>query len=59
MKTVMLALAAGACGDDDTAEAIAPVEQAMDLAQGNVNPQLVLADLLRSLRLLRPAGVRA
>ena len=38
------------------AEAIAAVETAMDLAQGNVNPQLVLADLLRSLRLLRPAG---
>ncbi len=41
------------------AEAIAAVETAMDLAQGNVNPQLVLADLLRTLRLLRPAGVRA
>lgn len=41
------------------AEAISAVEMAMDLAQGNVNPQLVLADLLRSLRLLRPAGVRA
>lgn len=35
---------------DGTARAIAAVEQAMDLAQGNVNPQLILADLLRTLR---------
>lgn len=33
-----------------SARAIAAVEAAMDLAQGNVNPQLVLVDLLRSLR---------
>ena len=30
--------------------AVAAVEEAMDLAQGNVNPQLVLAELLRTLR---------
>lgn len=41
------------------AEAIAAVETAMDLAQGNVNPQLVLADLLRTLRLLRPVATRS
>jgi DNA polymerase-3 subunit delta' len=35
---------------DGAAPAIAAVEQAMDLAQGNVNPQLILADLLRTLR---------
>ena len=32
--------------------AVAAVEEAMDLAQGNVNPQLVLAELLRTLRAL-------
>ncbi len=40
-----------------TAAAVAAVETAMDLAQGNVNPQLVMADLLRALRVLRPAPV--
>lgn len=39
--------------------AIAAIEQAMDLAQGNVNPQLVLADLLRTLRELLAAPSRA
>ncbi len=41
----------------NAARAIGAVEQAMDYAQGNVNPQLVLADLLLTLRpLLTPVA---
>ena len=47
LRTVAAALPrAGSAGPD----AIAAVEQAASLAAGNVNPQLILADLLPSLR---------